>query len=97
METTVIQAAPISYATGFPSDYRVVEERTTIRPADIIEEEGFNAAEFDPEYIYEDQFDPFYYEGDYLAEELQIGFSSYASSLNAESIWLSYARLDRMQ
>ena len=93
-ETTVIQAAPISYASGYPSDYMVVEERTTI--SQVTDTEDFNAAEFDPEYIYEDQFDPFYYDGEMLDEELQIGFSSYASSLNPESIWLSYAQLDVM-
>lgn len=93
-ETTVLQAAPISYAAEYPADYAVVEEHTKISQASDAEE--FNTAEFDPEYIYEDQFDPFYYDGELLDQELQIVFSSYASSLDPETIWVSYAQLDVM-
>ncbi len=91
--TTAVRAAPVSYAAaGYPPGHIVVEERTTIRAGG----ENFSAAGFDPEYVYEDQFDPFYYDGDSLDIEFQIGFASYAASLNPESIWISYSGLDRV-
>ncbi len=92
--TTIIQAAPISYATDYSSGHIVVEERTTIQQVADAQGAEFTPAEFDPEYVYEDQFDPLYYGGDIFADELRLGFSSYAISLNPESIWFSYSGLD---
>ncbi|MFO7936603.1 MAG: hypothetical protein R6V06_03235 [Kiritimatiellia bacterium] len=95
--TTEIQTAPADGTSGYPDNYVVVEERTTIRSASARETEQHSAnAGFDPDYIYEDQFDPFYYNGVIPDEEFRIAFSSYASTLNPESIWISYAGLNRI-
>ena len=89
-ETTALRTTEINYSSVYPADHVVVEERTTIRDAGG----NNNPAAFDPDYIEEDLYDPYYYDGDYLGAELQIGFNSYAASLNPETIWISYSGLD---
>ncbi len=93
-----IQVKPISYASKYNADQIVIEEHSIIRdssPQTVYE--SYSPAVADPEYVYDDQFDVFYYEGDDLRYEFTLGFSSYAASLNPESIWISYAGLDRWQ
>ncbi len=88
--SSTVESSSVSNTSPYPDDHIIVEERTTIRSSP----EEIASAGIDPEYIYEDRFDPYYYDGDYLADELRIGFASYADTLNPESIWLSYAGLD---
>jgi len=58
---------------------------------------GITPFGLDPEYIYNDQFDEFYYRSESINHEFTLGFTSYASSLNPESIWISYIGLDMWQ
>jgi len=93
-----IQVKPISYTSKYNPDQIVIEERTVIREnGEQSVYTSYTPADADPEYVYDDQYDVFYYAGDDLRAEFTLGFSSYAASLNPESIWVSYAGLDRWQ
>jgi hypothetical protein len=98
VSTSELQVAPITYSSKYTPDHIVIEEHSIIKEAnEQLGYEEYNPIEHDPEYIYDDQFVEYYYEGDYLGDEFTLEFASYASSLNPESIWVSYSRLDLIQ
>ncbi|MDD2599233.1 MAG: hypothetical protein PHO37_08420 [Kiritimatiellae bacterium] len=103
--TSEVQVQPVTYISQQNPGQIVIEERTTIRDADQPIE--YPAAEpeypadepvaYNPEYAADDLYDEYFYAGEYMREEFTLIFSSYATSLNPETIWISYAGLDRWQ
>jgi len=96
--TSEVQVQPITYISQQNPEQIVIEERTTIK--DIDQPTKYPSGEpvaYTSGYTDDDLYETYFYAGEYMREEFTLEFSSYATSLNPESIWISYAGLDRWQ